>query len=440
AYSPNGLLLASCGADMAVAVWPLAPPGAGAIRLTGHTGPVSSVAFRMDNIHLVSAGADQLVKLWKIEGNAGREVQTFRGHKDWVTATTFSKDGFHVVSASVDRHVKLWEITSRELPLIAEHASAVQAVAVSPDGSLIATGSSDRTIKLWDRKTGVEVATLTGHQHAVMFLLFAPDGKRLISLSGNPRANERGDAEIRFWEISPPREIIRTQQQLNVFGKGRLRTFSSFIGIDPAGKTLFIWYHFNDATTSTIVDAFDIDTGAPVWDKDGRPTFVESTRKVNSLAIAANGKVGVTGGRDGSVRLWDLKPNGAAVAPGGDWFLFNKVGVADLGLTSDGSTLVATSETGEIKIAKVQGREIVKAFQGHKSGVAACIVSPDGKTFATVDGDNVIKAWSIDGKELRTWDCGRHQDMFIINLAFTNDGKQIVTANANTTVYVLDLP
>jgi len=35
---------------------------------------------------------------------------------------------------------------------------------------------------------------------------------------------------------------------------------------------------------------------------------------------------------------------------------------------------------------------------------------------------------------------GRHQDLAVINFAFSHDGKQLVTANANTTVYVLDLP
>jgi hypothetical protein len=30
--------------------------------------------------------------------------------------------------------------------------------------------------------------------------------------------------------------------------------------------------------------------------------------------------------------------------------------------------------------------------------------------------------------------------MFLINLTFTPDSRHIVTANANTTVYVLDLP
>jgi WD40 repeat protein len=424
AYSPNGELLASCGADTAVVVWPLTTPGINSIRMTGHTGPVSTVAFRMDNLHLVSCGADQLIKLWKIEGNAGKEVQTFRGHKDWVTSVAFSKDGYHVISSSVDRRLKIWEITSRDLPLLAEHSSAVETVAVSPDGEIIATGSVDRTIKLWNRKTGVEIATLTGHQSAVMSVIFSPDSKRLIS-SGS-------EAAIRLWEINPPREIQRTQAQLAVFG--RLIRYSPYIAIDPTGKTLFVWLPVNEASTSTIVEAFDIDSGNPLF------KFTESGRKVNSLAFCANGKLAVTGAKDGSVRLWDMKPNGATVAAGGDWFLFNKIGVADLALTPDGSTLVATSEDGEIKIAKVQGRETLKSFKGHKGSVGACIISPDGKTFATVGVDNMVKAWSIDGKELRSWDLGGREGMFIVNLAFSADGKQLVTANANTTVYVLDLP
>ena len=123
---------------------------------------------RYDSQHLVSCSADQTVKLWKIEGNAAKEVQTFRGHKDWVTGIAFSKDGFHVASSSVDRKVKIWEITNRELPLLAEHTAPVLAVAVSPDGSTIATGSEDHSIKLWDAKTGIEKATLDGHPSRVL--------------------------------------------------------------------------------------------------------------------------------------------------------------------------------------------------------------------------------------------------------------------------------
>ncbi len=438
AYSPNGQYLASCGADMAVLVWPMATPGTNVIRLTGHSGPVSMVAFRKDNVHLVSCGADQTIKLWKIEGNTGKEVQTFKGHKDWVTSVAFSKDGYHVISASVDRRMRIWEITSRELPLLAEHTSAVECVAVSPNGKMIATGSVDKTIKIWDRDTGVEIATLTGCTEAVMYLVFTPDSKRLISSDG--------DAAIRLWEISPPREIPRTQEQLNTMKK--LRRYSPYIALDPTGKSLFVWLPVGDASTSTIVEGIDLETGAPLLDdKDGKPEFVESqkngNRKINSLAFCANGKLAATGAKNGSVRLWEMqvdKQPKAKIADGGDWNLFEKVGVADLALTPDGSTLIATSEDGDIKIAKIQGREVLKTFKGHTGRILACLASPNGQYFATVGGDNVVKAWDMTGKELRSWDLGKHHGMFLINFAFSSDSRQIVTANANTTVYVLDLP
>lgn len=431
AYSPNGQWLASCGVDMAIQVWPMATPGFNGIRLVGHTGPVSAVAFRKDSQHLVSCGADQLLKLWKIEGNDAKEVQTFRGHKDWVTSVAFSKDGYHVISASVDRRMKIWEITSRELPLLAEHTSAVDSVAVSPNGEIIATGASDRTIKLWKRKTGEEIATLTGHHGAVMSLAFTPDSKRLIS-SGTAPMEDRTPGHIRLWDINPPREIQQTQQQLNVFNR-KLR-YSPYIALDPEGKTLFVWLPMNEAKVSTIVEVIDLNTGNLLYE------FREDSRKINSLSFCANGKLAATGARDGSVRIWEMGKNNANPMAGGDWFLFNKVGVADLALSPDGTMLVATSEEGEIKIAKVQGREVLKTFKGHPGRILACYCSPDGKTFATVGEDNVVKAWDMTGKELRQWDLGRHQGMFLVNLTFSPDSRQIVTANANTTVYVLDLP
>jgi WD40 repeat protein len=424
AYSPNGQFLASCGADMSVAVWPLTSPGANGMRLSGHTGPVSMVAFRKDNIHLVSCGADQTIKLWKVEGNAAKELQTFRGHKDWVTSVAFSKDGYHVVSASVDRKLKIWEITSRDLPLLAEHTSAVETVAVSPNGEIIATGSVDRTIKLWNRKTGEEIATLTGHPEAVMAMVFTPDSKRIVS-SGS-------DAKILLWNVSPPQQIQRNDQQLKTLD--RLRRYSPYIALDEAGKTLFVWLPLNDASTSSIVEVIDLDTGAFRYEfkEDG-------SRKVNSLAFSANGKWAASGGKNGSVRVWEMGQDNAKVERKEDWNLF-KVGVADLALTPDGSILVTSSDDGEIKIGKVKEREEIKSFKGHEGRILNCITSPDGKYFATVGADNIIKAWDMTGKELRRWDVGRHQGMFVINLAFTPDSRQIVTANANTTVYVLDLP
>ncbi len=73
----------------------------------------------------MSSGADLSIKLWKLESDGAKELQTYRGHRDWVTSAMFSKDGYYVVSASVDRTLKIWEITSKDLPFLPEHTGAV---------------------------------------------------------------------------------------------------------------------------------------------------------------------------------------------------------------------------------------------------------------------------------------------------------------------------
>jgi WD40 repeat protein len=425
AFSPDGQYLASCGADTAVMVWPLATPGSNSFRLSGHTGPVSMVAFRNDSRHLVSCGADQFVKLWKLEGGAGKELQTFRGHKDWVTGVAFSKDGHYVVSSSVDRKLKVWEITSRDIPLLAEHTSLVETVAVSPDGKLIATGSRDRTIKLWDRETGVEIATLPSNPYYPLAIALTPGSKRLVT--GN------FDLSIRLWSVAPPREIVRSPAQLAAFQQSR--GFPAYLSLDPAGKTLFVWLNIRGANDSARLEAYDLESGQQLF------SVSESTRKINSVYFCANGQLAATGGKDGSVRLWEMKKNSANIAPGGDWFLFDKVEVGDITLTPDGKLLIASSNDGEVKIAKIAGREVLKTIKAHTGGINVCLVSPDGKRFVTAASDNVVKLWDTQtGEELRRWDFGKQSEPLVVNIAFTPDGRQLVTANANTTVYVLDLP
>lgn len=430
AYSPNGQLLASGGNDTLVKVWPLGTPGEGVIVFSGHTGPVSSIAFRKDNIHLASASADQLVKLWKIEGATGKEVQTFRGHKDWVASVAFNKEGFYLVSGGVDRLVKVWEITSREAPLLAEHTAAVEAVAVSPDGKQFASAGVDKTIKIWDLATGVEVATLHGHDAQVTGVVFVPSSKMLVS-SGQDRT-------IRLWDMALLKQIPKTPEQELAF-----RGFSQgspYMAVTPDGKRLLVWIPMIQANLTTVVECFELQTGKRLYN------FNETNRKVRTLSISENGKLAATGAADGSVRLWKLGDVGAEIAPGGDWNVFPPApagGVAALALTADGATLVVTSDKGEAKVADVAKREVLHTIAAHKGvRILGCEISPDGKRFVTAGADNIVKCWDLQtGQELRQWVMGPpNATTLVLNVAFTPDSKQLVTANADTTLFVLDLP
>lgn len=63
------------------------------------------------------------------------------------------------------------------------------------------SGSVDKTVRLWDSRSGGLLSTLTGHEAAVVFLDFNPDGTRLASFSD--------DKTVLRWDTSSG-ELVAT--------------------------------------------------------------------------------------------------------------------------------------------------------------------------------------------------------------------------------------
>ena len=72
------------------------------------------------------------------------------------------------------------------------HEDVVGCVAVTPDGRRIVSGSGDRTVRLWDAKSAAELAVLRGHEGIVRCVAVTPDGRRIVSGSG--------DETVRVWD------------------------------------------------------------------------------------------------------------------------------------------------------------------------------------------------------------------------------------------------
>jgi WD40 repeat protein len=104
-WSPDGRLLASEDG-----VWEVAT-GQELYPLSGHTGPVDSVAFSPDGSYLATAGReDHLIIIW--DAHTGERLWTFTtGHVWPLTSLAWSPDGSVLASGSDDGTIILWDIT-----------------------------------------------------------------------------------------------------------------------------------------------------------------------------------------------------------------------------------------------------------------------------------------------------------------------------------------
>ena len=436
AFSPDGSRLASVGGDGILRVWSVGEKGelTQLVRFDGQVkagspetfAPLTGVAFSPDGRYVAAVGADPVVRIWDVETKS--EVRGLRGHSDWVTSVAFSPDGRSVASVAVDKDktLRLFELPSLDASATGGHATAINAVAVSPDGKTLATAGTDETIKLWDLNTGQLIGTLVGSSDDPLALAFL--GNDALVLGG--RLKHQVTGRLHFWRISPP-ALSATVPTGEVFA----------VMANRDGTKLAAWASRQAVGTGTSLknNAYEI------YDAKGNllitPALADNQRKVLAVSFSADLAWAVAGDDQGTVRIWDLAKKDRI----GDDYPIHVNEIVDLGITPDKKSLVAVDSKGLIKIANIadqKNREVVGSVVADPAGVRSLLVSPTGTTFVTVGHNGQVKAWSLapgdlkEPKPIRTWTL----PVSVNGVAYTPNGRQVVTANADGTAYVLDLP
>ena len=308
-------------------------------------------------------------------------------------------------------HRYLWSRINAKQTLVG-HTAPVWSVAYSPDGRRIVTGSGDGTAKVWDAQTSGELLALKGHRGEVLGVAFSPDGKRIVTGSI--------DGTAKLWDAATGRELLamsgHTSQVLGVAYSPdgqRIVTCAGQWGSDPVPV--------NE------VKVWDTATGRELLALKGL------THRVFSVAFSPDSKRIVTGINDGTGKLWDAATGQELLA-----FAFKGYGsgLLSVAYSPDGKRIVTGSEDYTVKVWDAATGHERLALKGHTAQVSGVAFSPDGRLIVSGSYDQTVKVWdAATGQELRVL---KGHAGYVRGVAFSPDSKRIVTGSDDTTAKVWD--
>jgi WD40 repeat protein len=303
-----------------------------------------------------------------------------------------------------------------EVRVLAGHRDWVNSVVFAPDGRRLLSGaggtltggewgeSDDRSMRLWDVDTGRETKVYAGHSSSVTCVVFTPDGRRFLSGS-------RGGT-IALWDVDTGRPLRKFDRRMKLVWA---------VAISPDGR-----YALSGSDDKS-VRLWNAETGVRLRRLEGH------TKGVAAVTFSPDGRRALSSGYDGTVRLWDVA-NAQLMAT----FEGQMQAVLSVAFTPDGKQAVSAGLDSFVRLWDLGGGKEVRQFVGHTAQVNSVAVSPDGRWIVSGGADNVVRVW-----DLRT---GREQ---VRSVAHTNavtcvacspDGQHAASASRDTTVRLYKLP
>lgn len=363
-----------------------------------------------------------------------------QGHLGEVVALDISKEADIVISAGQDNKIKIWDVTQeRLLRTINAHDIGISDVNISRDKKYIVSSGLDHSVKVWETKTGELLSEVNKLPESINEVKFFKNNVIFIDILGN----------IYDWDWSDTRSVRRWNEHLS-------EGISCFITRTKSNSWLALGKY---------------DGSIEIWNTSVKKK--KATKKmhkdwVTDLIYINKKKIIVSGGWDGTLRLWDLESNLIS----NPIFLPDGKAIRSITYSHSIDKIIVTSNGNhayyyEVKdkslhlLSKFDKKEIVTTAFNRKGELAVIAYKSGEISLIEIDGLNLKASWNpisdeaidfttslnngliaVSSKKgnIRLWKSGSREDLLkwnahtgaVSTLFFQNNGNLFTTGKDST--------